>query len=116
MPVELAICRHCGSDNLEVIEAAGVIGADAIIGLGYPGVTVGDQFACHECGVISDACAVQDIAHPAEQALDRKLRTTERGVIALAQIIVAKLREQRSEQTEASRRIADREQWKGLSW
>lgn len=98
MPVELAICRYCGSDNLEVIEPAG------------PGV--GQQFACGDCLRIANSCALQDAEAPAVDldAVEAQIHFTERSVRALSSLIVDSM------MNDADRRIADREEWKGLSW
>jgi hypothetical protein len=133
MAIELAICRACGSDKVEVIEAGGQFepfscetleemqSAAKLFGAiaQYPGNSVGHQFFCPDCGKIADGCAIQDAGHPAVDLdeLESKLRKNERGVAALAALIVKHLRGDRSitrQQAEAERRIADREQWKGV--
>ena len=110
MPVELLCCRCCGSDNLEVIEPGGqvvkfdcasleeMVAAAKLFGaIGcYPGKAVGQQFHCHECGRLSDQCAVKETAG-----------AFSKEDIPLAQRLVADMRR---------RRAAAAEEWGGLAY
>jgi hypothetical protein len=113
MPVELLCCRCCGSDNLEVIEPGGLVqsmlepgATDAewkavskLLGKHqYKGMSVGQQFHCHDCGRFSDQCSVAEssaVINPKD--------------IPVAQAIVASMRRQRGID------IA-REEWGGLAY